>query len=305
MIVRMIEADEYFGMFPRALTVYGQRSFLELNAPRAEAVRLFAGFDAKGSPRLGLALGLKQGRWLAPYSAPWGEISCNRPQSMETIYDFASELAHMLEGNPVSIALAPALYDPEMLPKEHAVLGNLASRTALDINYHYPLERFDAFEQHLSSAARNKYRAAMRQGFEFEAGADPQRAYAVIAANRQSKGYPLAMSLEQVLATVAPAGPAKADFFVMSREGEDVAAAMVYRLTPKVAQVIYWGDAPGHSAERPMNALPWFLMGYYRRMGLEIVDVGPASTAGVPNPGLCEYKESIGCLPSVKPTFIL
>lgn len=303
MIVRLVEPDEFFQSFPQARTVYGERAFLELNAGRAEAVRHFAGYDHKGAPRLGIVLGYKQGRWLAPYSAPFGEIAWRKPQSVETVYDFVGELADMLEDHSISITLAPVIYDAEMLPKEHAVLGNYVDKTVLDINYHYPLERFDDFEAHLSRAARNKFRTAMRQGFGFERTGDARRAYAVIKANRESKGYPLAMSLEQVLATVAPAGPVKADFFVMGKDGADVAAAMVYHAAPGVAQVIYWGDAPGYSALRPMNALPYFLFGHYRREGFGIVDVGPSSTNGVPNPGLCDFKESIGCLPSLKPTF--
>lgn len=305
MIVRLVDADTFFEAFPLAHSVYGERAFLELNACRAEAVRHFAGYDQKGCARLGIVLGYRQSRWLAPYSAPFGEIAWSKPQGVETIYDFVSELADMLEDHAISVTLAPALYDAEMLPKEHIVLGNYAEKTVLDINYHYPLERFDAFEEHLSRAARKNFHTAMRQGFVFEQTSDAARAYAVIKANRESKGYPLAMSMEQVVATVAPAGPVQADFFVMSREGEDVAAAMVYHAAPGVAQVIYWGDAPGYSAMRPMNALPYFLMGHYRRAGFRIVDIGPSSTGGVPNPGLCDFKESLGCLASAKPTFVI
>lgn len=305
MIVRLVDADTFFQAFPRPRTVYGERAFLDLNAAKAEAVRHFAGYDHKGAPRLGIVLGYKQDQWLAPYSAPFGEIACSKPQAVETIYDFVSELADMLEDHSIRITLPPALYDLEMLPKEHAVLGNFAEKTVLDINYHYPLERSADFEAHLGRAARKNFHTAMRQGFEFEPTSDVERAYAVIKANREWKGYPLAMTLEQVMATVAPSGPVRADFLVMSKGGCDVASAIVYHAAPGVAQVIYWGDAPGHNAERPMNALPYFVMDYYRQQGFEIVDVGPSSTNGVPNPGLCDYKESIGCFPSIKPTFVI
>lgn len=305
MIVRLVDPDTYFEAFPQARSVYGERAFLELNAGRAEAVRHFAGYDHKGSPRLGIVLGYRQGRWLAPYSAPFGEIAWRKPQPVETIYDFVSELADVLEDHAISITLAPAFYDEQMLAKEHVVLGNFAEKTVLDINYHYPLSRYDDYEAHLSRAARKNFHNAMRQGFVMEENADAERAYAVIKSNRQSKGYPLAMSLEQVLATVAPGGPVAADFFVMSKDGEDVAAAMVYHAAQGVAQVIYWGDAPGYSELRPMNALPYFLMGHYRSRGFATVDVGPSSTGGVPNPGLCDFKEGIGCVASAKPTFVI
>lgn len=79
--------------------------------------------------------------------------------------------------------------------------------------------------------------------------AELPKAYEIIAANRAHKGFPLRMTLEQVLqtATVIPI-----DAFTVNKNKTPIASAIVYRVNNKVAQVIYWGDLPGHSECRPM-----------------------------------------------------
>ena len=44
---------------------------------------------------------------------------------------------------------------------------------------------------------------------------------------------------------------------------------------------------------------------YYHSKGLKILDIGPSTENGIPNYGLCEFKENIGCTASLKYTFIL
>ena len=213
----------------------------------------------------------------------------------------------MLGSDPIRITLPPAFYCPEHYAALHGVLANFASKTVWDYNYHYPLEQAADPEAHMNSQARNKYRNAKLHPYSFATTADIDAAYEVIRLNRQSKGYPLAMSLQQVKATVRPQGPVKADFFLLTdtATGENAAAAMAYHAAPGIIQIIYWGDAPGHAAARPMNLLPFHIFNHYRAAGMRIADIGPSSSAGIPSPGLCRYKESIGCRLSLKPTFTL
>lgn len=303
MEVRLVTIDQFYALFPTVRSVYGSRDFIELNAYKAEAVRCFVGYDEKDKPRLGLVMGFKDGEWRAPFSAPFAEIAYREPQSIERIYDFISDLADLLEDHSVTVTLAPTFYDPELLTRAYGILANFVHKTYWDFNYHYDLAAFPDFVQRLDRSARKNFHRAQEQGFEIALTDDVARAYAVIAANRKSHGYPLAMSLEQVMATVESA--VKADFFVLSHGSADVAAAMVYHVAEGIAQVVYWGDAPGYSEMRPMNYLSWYVFDYYYRGGYRIVDVGPSSSKGVPSSGLCRFKQSIACTLTLKPTFIL
>ncbi len=303
--VLLATQGQYYEAFPKPRLPYASRAFIDANAAKAEAVRHFISYDEKGAPRLGIILGYRDGRWLAPFSAPFAEIAYNKPQSLERIYDFISELTDTLGGDELRITLPPAFYDPQMLSALHGVLANYASKVIWDYNYHLLTANADAYARSLAPAARNHYYQASRKPFRFEKTDDIDRAYAIIEANRRLRGYPLAMSLDQVRNTVKPgAGGIDADFFVMSLDGADVAAAMVYRIDSRIAQVIYWGDDTAHSDARPMNILPEHLLRHYHQSGVEILDIGPSSSHGVPSPGLCRYKESIGCLLTLKPTFV-
>ena len=54
-----------------------------------------------------------------------------------------------------------------------------------------------------------------------------------------------------------------------------------------------------------MNYLAYSLFDYYADNGLRILDIGPSTEDGIPNYGLCEFKESIGCSVTMKYSFEL
>ena len=114
----------------------------------------------------------------------------------------------------------------------------------------------------------------------------------MISINRKEHGYPLRMSLQNVADTVKIID---ADFFVVSHNGTDVAAAQVFKVTEDVAQVIYWGDLRQYASLRTMNFLAYKVFEYYYQKGFRILDIGPSTEDGVPNNGLCDFKEAIGC----------
>ncbi len=304
MLVRLVTADDFYKAFPSPATAYESQAFIHLNAHKVQAVRRFIGYDEHEKPRLGITLGWNGEQWRAPFSAPFSMPACNQPQSPERIYDFFTELADTLQA-PLELTLPPALYAPRLILPYEVVLGNMAQRQWTDYNYHYPLEQAPRYAQFLDRSARNHCYQALKAPFDFYIDAPLERAYAVIAANRESHGYALAMSIEQVRATIAPSGPIDARCFLLTIEDKDVAAALVYDVVPGIAQVIYWGDAPGYSQLRPMNLLPMYLFEYYHDMHYSLIDIGPASQRGVPFSGLCRFKASIGCQLTGKHTYIL
>ena len=51
-----------------------------------------------------------------------------------------------------------------------------------------------------------------------------------------------------------------------------------------------------------MNYLAYRIFEHYYKEGIKILDIGPSTEHGIPNYGLCNFKESIGC--SVSSRFI-
>lgn len=299
--MKLIEVTEreYSGAFPRPAVAYNSVAFTRLNAAKVDAVRRLMICADSGSPLLGLTVGEKDGQLRAPFSAPFACLDFNRDHGAEVMLEAARLLRESLPG--LRLTLPPAFYAAPMIDKTFlALLAAGAQLVCADWNYHIDLARGD-FEAHMTSAARNKLRRLERLGLQF-AQCDLPRAYEVIRRNRQNKGYGLAMTLEQVAATVGKGGPLRADFFVMTDGDADAAAAIVYRTAPRIAQVIYWGDdnCPGAT-----NLLALRVADFYAAQGFRTLDVGPSGADGIPNPGLSDFKDSLGCLTTPKPTLLL
>lgn len=309
MILRRIDDSDLQKAGFTARTPYGRSDFLQLNAAKVDEVVHYGLYDGKDKLRMSLALGRSTDtaghtRWRAPYSAPFAELLYSRPQTLETCVDFCRQLIEACVGTDSSsdmlVRLAPDCYDPVMLPRIKGAMAACCRSTYNDYNYHYQTGDHASFVAGLGSNARNHYNRACRAGFTCSSGVALERAYAVIERNRREHGYPLAMSLADLRHTAALL---PIDTFVLSLGPVDVAAAIVYRISGQIAQVIYWGDVSGYSEMRPMNLLAAEVMGHYKSAGCGIVDIGPSSSDGKPDLGLCTFKESLGCRLTAKPTY--
>lgn len=296
-----VSPDEYARLFPTPSTVFGSAAFNMLNSPRAERVEFLAGLDVSGSAEMGLIAGLRDNMWRSPFSAPMATLSWRRDLRLATVADFMSRVKEKLSDAPLRLTLPPEFIAPDMLAKIAGTAINMASKVIVEYNYHYELSLTADFKSHLKPNARNKYNRALKENFMFEI-TDLSRAYAVIAANRRAKGYYLAMSLADMEATSALID---IDAFLLRHKDNDVAAAIVYTIAPGIAHVVYWGDVPGFEQMRPMNLLPYHVFRHYYNLGYRIVNIGTSSTDGVPNHGLCDFKESIGCHTTLIPTCII
>jgi len=95
-----------------------------------------------------------------------------------------------------------------------------------------------------------------------------------------------------------------ADFFLLSHNKDYVASAIIFHVAPKMVQVIYWGGLPDFAKYKTMNFLSYSIFDYYQKLGIKIIDIGTSTENGIPNYGLCEFKESIGCRISTKLSFV-
>lgn len=284
-----LSLSDFDRAFPHQPIAYTSGEFNGLNASKAESVKALALRENGGELVAGQIFGLRGGEWRAPFSAPFSCLAGSH------IYNnvYYAEARNALGGS-IRLVLPPEIYGAAPSPHNAEVVYE-------DANYHYPLEQFADYEAHLSRAGKYNHHRALKHIFEFFKTDDVARAYGVIAENRRAMGYPLAMSLKQVEETIKII---PADFFVMQLEGKDVAAAMIYQAAPGIMQVIYWGDLPEGRYARSMNRLAWEVFGWYsrNRPEISIIDIGPASSEGILNDGLVQFKESIGCVRSSKLT---
>lgn len=307
MYIREVSAEEYKGCLARHPHIYNTTGFAELNRQKVAHVRYLLFEDTK--TRFGIILGEKDTAFFSPFSAPFGGFSPIKNQRLEYLDEAVAELKEYgrTHGKRIVITLPPSLYDPRLTTHTINVLSRRATLRHVEINYHFDLSLMERYDEIIERNAKKNLKRAMNEDFEFRhIGTDDPKgmaeAYDIIRRNREEHGYPLRMTLEDVMKTTRLI---PADFFILSHEGTGAAAAQVFQTAEDIYQVIYWGDIRRYSDLRPMNRLVYHVFDFYNKKGAHILDIGPSTEGGVPNYGLCNFKESIGCGASTKCSFEL
>ncbi|MCM1504644.1 MAG: hypothetical protein NC127_05560 [Muribaculum sp.] len=300
-----VSAGEYGNLFPHRTHIFNSEAFIELN--RHKCVQIYRLVFCDGRAYAGLVLGERDGMLMSPFSAPFGGFDINREPSASRMTEIAEWLKEWLAGRRCTIVLPPPFYGSALTTKSAYAMQIIGAQQDSLINHHLAVTSADIYASSLDSKSRNKLKRGLSASHTFIKldSRNPQeieRAYRIIAVNRANKGYPLWMSLNEVISTTATV---HAEFFLLNINGEDVASAMVYPVAPGIVQVIYWGDTGVASDSHPMNLLAYCLNEHYSHTDTEIIDIGPSGDFKTLNSGLADFKESVGCSPTLKLRYTL
>jgi hypothetical protein len=303
-----VSVNEYAEVINTPYHVFGSAAFNNLNRNKCEEV--FYLLFREGKYRLGIVVGKRGNSLYSPFSAPFGGyfyISQDiRLQYVEEATGLLKIWASEKGFSSISIILPPQIYEESFVAKQiNCLWRNAFAFSVIDLSYSMDLSKFDgSYPDRIWHNARKNLRISMNSGLKFVICYDQTEkglAYEIIQRNRESHGYPLRMSWQQVGDTVRLI---QADFFLVYNDTQSpVASAIIFHVSEAVVQVIYWGDLPGYSEMKSMNFLAYKVFEYYKKSGKKIVDIGPSSEHSVPSYGLCEFKEGIGC--RIDPKFTL
>lgn len=308
MEIQRIDSSVYKNYFSNPYHIFNSVSFSELNKDKCDNLHYLLFKDSK--VRFGIVLGERGECLCSPFSAPFGGFSFNKNEGVW----YLEQAVTLLKGygksfnKQIRISLPPTIYNPTIVSKSvSAFMREGAVVDYVDLNFQYEISHFVDYEKNIDRSARKNLHNSQKIDFTFlqldsNAEADVARAYNVIRQNREERGFPLRMTLDMVLATIKII---PADFFVCSLDGVDMAAAQVFHVSEDVYQVVYWGDIPQYAKLRVMNFFTYKIFEHYYHRGIRILDIGPSTEKGIPNYGLCDFKENIGCSVSMKYTFIL
>lgn len=307
MNLETISAEEYGRVCGTYQYFYNSMQFHELNKNKVSQVRYLLFGEKK--KKLALAIGIENDEIRIPYSAPFGIFEqLQNHIKLEEIEEAVTLLEEYGKENGICkivFRIPPVFYDECFISKLQNVLLRKGYQIAYcDLNYQFRILDMEQYENSLLRNARKNLKNAIKQDFSFihcESEEEKREAYDVIAENRRRKGYPLRMTYEQVNNTIQLT---EHDFFLLKDGDIRIAAAVIFRVNKECYQVIYWGDIDGYEAKRPMNYLAYKVYEYYVNMGIKVLDIGPSTEEGIPNHGLCDFKESIGCEVSSKYTFV-
>jgi len=304
-----VSSNEYGQIVGKKGPVFCSESFLELNKEKVDHIHYLILKNSKA--RLAFAIGEKDSEWKAPFSAPFSvPIELKKSTDIEYYWDFAKTLSDYVKnhgGKNINIYLQPDIYNAEQNSKIiNAFLGNDFSVLYQEVNFSIDLGKFtpETYENFIQYNARKNLRIANRSNLQFMKCQDwdsKKQAYDIIMINREGKGYYLAMTFKQVMDT---AKIVDHEFFLVKRNDIFIASAIVFHVTKEIVQVVYWGDIPDVGEYKPINYLAYELIKYYENTEIKKIDIGPSSPNGIPNYGLCNFKESIGCDVSSKVRFL-
>ena len=301
-----LTASEYENAFGNPFHVFASVGFNELNRDKCEKLYILGFKDTKF--RLGIILGLKGKVLKSPFSAPFGGFVFANNEIKTSQIDSAIQSLEIWmiqkEYFELKIILPPSFYDEKFINKQiNCLYRSEFKLTNVDLNYQLDTNIItDTYLDNIWRNARKNFKKALKQNLEFFKvdAARYKEAFDIIVENRSVRGFPLRMSYEQVSNTIEVI---KSDFFIVTKNGASIASAIVFHVNEDVVQVIYWGDLPEYSENKTMNYLSYELFSFYKNSGIQYVDIGPSTENSIPNNGLCEYKESIGCGISTKMTF--
>lgn len=290
--------------------------FSEFNREKCREVHYVALADDGGKIRLGIVLGQKDGELCAPFSAPFGCIEETKSQQISYYLDSIDALRAYGEEHHshVRLTLPPEIYSRHShIEKQYlAAITRGAKLLHTDYSYARTLNPQADIEAELTHMGRSGYHVACRAGLTYETAPTSdaamfREAYAIIRANHESRGYPVRMSLEELVATLACIERRVRGevFIVKTADGKAAAASINYIHSNGIVQPIYWGHLDETARLRPMNFMAVEMARNYASLGLQWIDQGVSSIGGIPNYGLCMFKNSLGYELFAKPTIIL
>ncbi|WP_309640431.1 GNAT family N-acetyltransferase [Flavobacterium sp.] len=301
-----VDSKQYADIFSKPYHFFNAAAFNAINAYKCEQVFYLIFKDSK--TRLGIIFGLRDNKLVSPFSAPFGGFESAsddiRLQQIDAALEALITWATSKKIQGMRIVSPSFFYNENFLNKIYNCLYRAGFESNnIELNYQFPTQKFtENYQNEIWYNARKNLKRAFQAELTFEklANENAKEAYDVIAQNRKERGFPLRMTWEQVQETMTVM---TADFFLVKKDETPIGAAVVFHVAHQMVQVIYWGDLPQYSEYKTMNFLSFHLFQYYKQQGIKIIDIGPSTEDSVPNYGLCEFKESIGCDISIKTEF--
>lgn len=308
--VEAVDALLYGRCAPQPVTVFDRTDFAALNATKVSEVLYLLLRSGNGGPvQMSVIVGRRADGFYAPFSAPYAMPCVSSDLSVGEAMACFIALRGAL-GQPLRLTLPPDFYAPHILPAlREGLLMAGARELYVDLNYHVGVAAAGDVDNIPRRTARQEIRRVLADAeieyvpLRADSPNDVERVYRIIEANHLGKGYPVKMSLAQVQDTIALLGGRVG---VVRCSQHDAAAQLGYFSATHVYQPVYWGDLDDWRWRHVMKALYYYMCADLRSIGFNgLLDLGPSSEAGVPSPGLCKFKESLGCIMTPRPAYIL
>jgi hypothetical protein len=293
-------------------SLFNDAAFHALNG--AEGVWIEHVADDRAVGALGGVLLDGGSRFVSGHCAPFGGVDLVReretPARVGALLDAALERLRELGAHKAVVRLPPACHHASYETVAFGLLNRGFAVADADLAFHLDLRGLAGAEDYVAALkppARRALRHAAAEPWSLvEAGdGDPaawDRGFALLDANRAAKGRELSIDRAYV-ERARHAFPGRIRLTELRHAERPVAAALTYRVRPRVELVVAWGDADRELERSPMNRL------VVRALAedVAVLDLGTSTLPApdgrrVPNDGLIQFKHSVGAASQVRLT---
>ncbi len=309
MKVIRVSKEEYEKTVPNREVFFNEPAFCELNSNKVDEVHyLLIAKDT--SYRFGLIAGVLNGVMKCPFSAPYSypvEIrSGAKVEAVDEALEALESYCNEIGVKEIRFIFPPLFYNEHLLSAWVSAFYRRSYKvTNLDISYALDLEELTCgdYTVRLPEKGRKGLRKSKKMGLTVQhckTDEEIEEAYNIIKYNHDSKGRPTRLTLEQLMDTMKLV---EHDVFIVRHEGKGIVAEVLYRINDRIVQGIYCGYIPECWQYNGMNFLTDYTIHYYAEQNYKILDKATATEESIPNYGLCDFKESVGCKRSLKYSF--
>jgi hypothetical protein len=307
MNIDKIDSTQYSQLFDKSYIPYNTVAFNMLNSYKCDRLEflLFHEYSVK----LGLIAGIKDSGLSSPFSAPFSSFSF-LDNNIRNSYILAAIKAleeYAIKNQLISLrfTLPPYFYNEHIISKLIYSFFKSSYSVIVDDNHFFCTKDFLNYENGtIKKGVKYNLKVANKLGLFFKKSSsiyDYRIAFDIIKKNKESKDRPLLMTFEQLREMK---DLVDIDYFLVYYKDQPIASSIVYIYSPRIVQIIYWGDLPSFNCCYAMNYLAMNIFRFYSEGGFEVIDLGNSSKNSEPNFGLSNFKEIIGCTATIKFTFI-
>lgn len=205
----------------------------------------------------------------------------------------------------IRLIMYPDCYDSFSAGLIHEAL-QLRNARALytDETQYLPIGR-EPFDASIRPDERRHLNHARKQDWRFwqEPSEMLSDAYELIRLSREMKGYPVTMTLNDLIRSFSMFPDHYFLFSIRNASGEMLAACVAIHVNEHVLYDFYHGDNPEARKHSPVVPLIEGLFSYARTHGYGVLDLGTSTENGVRNENLFDFKKHLGAEISAKVTY--
>ena len=237
--------------------------------------------------------------------SPFGSFNVQSEASQHQIMDLLTEVEKSCRAQGIvnlTIRCFPEVYSPkksDLIEKALREFGFAEKYKDISQVIHVSEEVMS-----LNVHKKRRIRKATELGFHFIEIAEDNlsEAYTLFVESRESKGYPVSMTLDDLRGMFKRFRKEYLLFGVFDKK-KMIAASVCIKINEKILYCFYIGDHLPYRTESPVTLLIAGVYDYCRENDFELLDLGLSTDKGTLNRGLYAYKKTFGSIDSHKLTF--